>query len=159
MNGGSEDNDDPALSSDTNSEDNASESDWATHRSCSRYASCNGRTNQYSSVDSDVTTNHFINSKPVKGDVRPVNNEPGHRQKFDGTKWRRICCIPHCLVYLNGGIYFDNWLCRKHYLMTVEADKFNEPDSASVRNTETVVSGIENLARVSTRRSSKKTPK
>ncbi|UJR33685.1 hypothetical protein I4U23_021114 [Adineta vaga] len=109
-----------SLCSTINSDEDLLESACShTHRSCSRYAACNKINHQHSSTDSSILPHLPIQSKPVKGDIQSVENQPGHRKKFDGIKWRRICCIPDCTLYLNGGIYFENWLCRKHYLLTM----------------------------------------
>jgi len=113
------DNDNYSLPSEINSDDDSEESYCDTHRSCSRYASCNKKNHIHSSIDSTTVKSLSKNStKPIKGDIRTINSSIGHRQKYDGSKWRRICCSPDCLLYLTGGIYFKKWLCRKHYLLT-----------------------------------------
>jgi hypothetical protein len=66
-----------------------------------------------------------------------VNNQLKHRQKYDGTKWRRICSHPNCLIYLNGGIFYEKWLCRKHYLLTITKDIANESNNSIIKKPKT----------------------
>ncbi|CAF3974498.1 unnamed protein product [Rotaria sp. Silwood2] len=151
-----EDDEIQSLPSSTNSDDNLSEFHCYTHRTCSRYASCNRKKHQHSPIDSMKSKSLSNNSKPVKGAIRCIDDDPGHRQKYDGLKWRRICCIPNCLVYLNGGIYFENWLCRKHYLLAAENEIAEESDNATIQSDRQIISINNKLRRTSARRSNKK---
>ncbi|CAF3714522.1 unnamed protein product [Rotaria sordida] len=150
-----EDDDIQSLSSSTNSDDNISDFHCLTHRTCSRYASCNKKKHQYSSIDSMNSRSLSNNSKPIKGDIRYIDNDPERRQKYDGMRWRRICCMPHCLVFLNGGIYFDNWLCRKHYLLAIETGMSDELDNTTIQERRQILSLNQKLQRTSTRQSNK----
>ncbi|CAF4698903.1 unnamed protein product [Rotaria sp. Silwood1] len=150
-----EDDDIQSVSSSTNSDDNINEFHCHTHRTCSRYASCNRQKHQYSSIDSINSKSFLNNSNPVKGDLRYIDNDPGHRQKYDGMRWRRVCCMPQCLVYLNGGIYFDNWLCRKHYLLVIQSDICEELDNPTIQDKRQILSAKKSLQRTSARRPSK----
>jgi hypothetical protein len=135
-----EDDDNHSLSSSTNSDDEMDESYCHTHRSCSRYGSCNGKKHEHSSIDSTTSINLSNNSRPFKGETRSADNQSNHRQKYDGTKWRRICSIPGCLLYLNGGIYYKNWLCRKHYVLSIRTDLSSESDNSIIEKTKTKIS-------------------
>jgi hypothetical protein len=131
-----EDDDNHTISSLTNSDDDMDQSNYHAHRSCSRYASCNRNKHQNSSIDSDNLISLSNNSKLLKGKIRSVTNEPGHRQKYDGNKWRRICSNPDCVIYLNGGVYYEKWLCRKHYLLSISMDTSTQSDNLITKHTE-----------------------
>ncbi|CAF3920137.1 unnamed protein product [Rotaria magnacalcarata] len=150
------DDDFHSLSPPTNSDDNISEYDYNVHRLCSRDTTCNKNIDQHSTTNDITSKKVSNNSKPVKGDLRPMENQPGHQQKYDGLRWRRICCAPSCSIYLMGGIYFENWLCRKHYLLILETDLSNESDNSIIQDKARVTSRKTNLQRASTRQPSKK---
>ena len=125
-----EDDDYHSFPSSTNSDDDdTDEFDCDDHRSCSRYTPCNKKKQLHSSIVFGSSISLSNNSKPNKGDIRSVDKESRHRQKFDGLKWRRICSDPHCLLYLNGGIYFEKWLCKKHYLLSNSITKQSKKSS------------------------------
>ena len=119
----------PSKNSDHDDEDSCT-STYHAHRSCSRYASCNKTKHKCLSTNSACAPRPTLSCGPRRGDLRNVDNKLGYRQKYDGTKWRRICCIPDCLRCLNRGIYFENWLCRKHYLSTI--DLLSDSDSSVI---------------------------
>jgi hypothetical protein len=150
-----DDDDNHSLSSSTNSDDDMDESYCHNHRSCSRYAPCNRKKHQDSLIDSINLIRLSTNSKLIKGEIRSVDNEPGHQQKYDGNKWRRICSNPNCSTYLNGGVYYENWLCRKHYLLSISTDASTGSDNFITKDTETIVSTNEISQKSSTRRSKK----
>lgn len=123
-----DDNDDnQSISSSTNTDEDYIPSNCHTHRTCSRHAPCNKKNHRHAFVDStsSICRSKNNNDQPVKGDVRAVPNEEGHQQKYDGTKWRRICSELNCFTYLNGGIFHEKWLCRKHYLLHFSEDSLN----------------------------------
>ena len=132
-----DDDDNQSISSSTNSDDDYIPSEHHTHRTCSRHAPCNNKNHPHTFNDSTITLCRSNDDQPVKGDLRAVLNEPGHQQKYDGLKWRRICSESGCLTYLNGGVFHENWLCRKHYLLHFPADssnKFNRFRSTSKKS-------------------------
>jgi hypothetical protein len=134
-----EDNDDNSSSSGDNSDDDIDNSRFYAHRSCSRYGSCTSTNHQHLSIDSRTQPCLSKTSEPVRGDIRPMENEPGHQQKYDGTRWRRICSVPDCKLYLNGGVYFENWLCRKHYLLTIANHGRSESNHSATRSRVNVI--------------------
>jgi hypothetical protein len=144
-----EDDDNHTISSSTNSDDDMDPSYCHAHRTCSRYAACNRNKHQNSSIDSDHLISLSNNSKPTKGKIRSVANEPGHREKYNGNNWRRICSNPDCVIYLNGGIYYEKWLCRKHYLLSTSMDTSTESDNLITKHRET-------FQKLTTRKSNKK---
>ena len=79
-----------------------------SHRSCNPYTPCNQHRHRYQSIDSSRLL-------PIKGTVRTVDERCGHRQRYDGSRWRRICDIPSCQRCLRGKTFYENWLCREHY--------------------------------------------
>lgn len=101
-----------------------------THRSCSLYAPCNRSQHQHLSNESSSHVSLSTGSKPVKNDIRTIDKQTGHQKKFDGIKWRRICSAPGCTVYLIGGKFFQNWLCRKHYSLKTDNDVSHRSNSA-----------------------------
>ena len=112
------DDDNQSISSSTNTDEDYIPSNCYTHRTCSRHAPCNKKNHARMVLDSISLLGRSNNTgQPVKGDLRTVINDEGHQQKYDGTKWRRICSESGCLTYLNGGIFHEKWLCRKHYLL------------------------------------------
>jgi hypothetical protein len=149
-----DDDDNYSSSSSTNSDDDIDGLNCDTHRTCSRYTACNRKNHQHSLIGSISGTSLSKNSKPIKGDIRPVDNEPGHQQKYDGFKWRRICSYPDCLKYLNGGIFHNNWLCRKH-LLSLSIEPSTTSDEVIAKNTETIVSTSKSSQKLSTRPSNK----
>jgi len=137
------DNDDDYQSiSSAKSDDEVEEIYYHTHRSCSRYGTCNRKQHEHTSVSSDHPLDNVDNLKAKKGDVRSVDDRLDHRQKYDGTKWRRICSHPDCLLYLNGGIYFKKWLCRKHYLLS--KSQSNEIISTKKNSTKSSIQLVKN---------------
>lgn len=152
-----EDDDYHSLSSATNSDDNLSECNDHTHRSCSRFQSCNKNNHHCCSINiTPLKTNSSKDSKPVKGDTRSVENEPGHQQKFDGSRWRRVCCAPNCCTYLNGGVYYNSWLCKKHYLLALENDAYYESDNSLITDKRSIATRKSNAQGVSTRLTNKR---
>ena len=147
-----DDNDDNlSISPSTDSDDDISKSHCHTHRSCSFNGLCSRKKHQ------NAVNGLSTNLKPTKGDIRYINNESEHRQKYDGNRWRRICCTPNCSTFLNGGIYYDRWLCRRHYLLTMATDNSTESDIEKVQPKET--GRLKNTVsqRTSARYSNKKT--
>ena len=153
-----DDDDNHSLSPSKNSDDDVDSCTSAhhTHRSCSRYASCNKTKHKFLSTDSTFAPRSMTSGGPRRGDLRTVANEPGHQQKYDGTKWRRICCIPNCLRCLNRGVYFQNWLCRKHYRSTLTIDLSSDSDSSVVVEQNPRSLRRKAVSKPSTRSSSKK---
>ncbi len=148
-----EDDDNHSLFSSTNSDDEMDESNCHTHRSCGLHALCNGNKHQHLSIDSTPSISLSDPSQPIKGDIRPVHNEPGHRQKYDGIKWRRICSNSDCSTYLNGGIFFKKWLCRKHYLLYASTN----PSSRSSKSITKGIKPNKTSPKLLTRQSNKQT--
>jgi len=79
-----------------------------SHRTCNRYTPCNKHRHRYQTIDSSRLL-------PIQGTIRTIDQTLGHRQRYDGNRWRRICDIPTCLRCLRGKTFYDNWLCREHY--------------------------------------------
>ena len=125
--------------SDDDDDDYRIESCSHTHRSCSRYAPCNRLQHQHLSTESSTHVSHSASSKPAKNDIRTIDKQSEHRQKFDGIKWRRICSAPGCTLYLNRGKFFQNWLCRKHYSLKVDSNVSHRSNSATAEETTTNV--------------------
>lgn len=150
-----EDDDHYSSSSSTNSDDDIDELNCDTHRSCSRYAMCNEKNHQHALIGSMSTISLSKNSKPIKGDIRSVDNEPEHRQKYDGYKWRRLCSYPNCLKYLNGGVFHKNWLCLKHYLLKRSTNSSTVSDKIITKNIETIISTRKTSKKLCTRPSNK----
>ncbi|CAF0887435.1 unnamed protein product [Adineta steineri] len=135
VNTDNDDDDTYSLSSITNSDEDFEEAHSYDHRLCSRYASCNKKKHEHSSDDSTKLTKHSKNSKFVIGSIRPIANQPGRRQKYDGCKWRRICDNSNCSVYLSGVRYIEKGLCRKHCLLSTENNVSDEPDNSIIEDT------------------------
>ncbi|CAF0726556.1 unnamed protein product [Adineta steineri] len=135
VNTDNDDDDTYSLSSITNSDEDFEEAHSYDHRLCSRYASCNKKKHEHSSDDSTKLTKHSKNSKFVVGSIRPIANQPGRRQKYDGCKWRRICDNFNCSVYLSGVRYIEKGLCRKHCLFSTENNVSAEADNSIIEDT------------------------
>lgn len=129
-----EDTNDHSVCSPTPSDDDLDKTCSHAHRSCGRDGSCTSVHHQQPLAACPTEPALSNGASPVKGDIRPAENEPGRQQKYDGTRWRRICCVPDCKTYLNGGVFFENWLCRKHYLLTISNDGLGDTNYSPIRS-------------------------
>ena len=152
-----DDNNNNSSSSSANSDDDMDELNCDTHRSCSRHATCNRNNYQHSLIGSMFAICLSKNSKATKGDIRCVDNEPEHQQKYDGYKWRRVCSHPNCLKYLNGGIFHNSWLCRTHYLLNFSSNTSIAPGEVITQNIESTISTNKTSEQLCTRPSNKQT--
>jgi hypothetical protein len=152
-----EESDNNSLFPSTNSDDDDDTYELKYHSCASRnrYTLCNRKKYYHLSSDSDISTSLSNKSKIVKGQIRTVDDNPRHLVKYDGSKWRRMCSNPDCAVYLNGSVFSENWLCRKHYSLYLEANKPAESDNLITQGTETVISTNEISRKLPTRRCTK----
>jgi hypothetical protein len=152
-----DDDDNRSLASSADSDVDGCQSYRNTHRSCSLYGPCDNKNHQHSPINSTTSKTLPNGSKPIRGDIRSVANEPEHRQKYDGTKWRRICSIPDCLRCLNGGVFYNNWLCKKHYILTLAVGIRRDSDSSSMDETYVITRTNKRIHEETTGKSNKKT--
>ena len=127
-----EDEDNRCSSQRRNSDDDGYQFTHHTHRLCSRNGPCTEDKHQHRPIEPTDSPCRSKRSRFTRGDIRPADNEPGHRVKYDGTRWRRICSVPTCACYLIGGVYFANWLCRQHYLLAAEHEASEDSDSSAI---------------------------
>lgn len=157
VNMNTEDDDCNSWSSSTNTDDDMDDLSYNTHRTCSRYTSCNNKKHQHLLTDSIIPKCLSNDSKPLKGEIRSVDNALGYQQKYDGSKWRRICSKPNCLTYLNGGVFHKNWLCGKHYVVRTSKKSSTVSSNLIINDTEIIISKNKKSQRSSTHQSPTRT--
>lgn len=118
-----DDDDDNSMSSSTNTDEDYDNLNHHNHRACSRYAPCNNKTHHHPTTNSANTSKSCSKkAKSFKGKIRYVDVTLGRRQKYDGTRWRRMCSVLDCQLSLSSGVFYESWLCRNHYHKNISKD-------------------------------------